>query len=276
MSAPCQSACSSWATSDDVCSPCDDYSFPAGVLDDMLAVASDLLFEWSGRRFPGSCADTVRPCTRATATGTPHFWGDQDGTTDRGLVVCGCQRGRRCGCTTLDEITLGGYPVTSITEVKIDGAVLDPARYRVDDFRWLVRLPDADGTNPGWPCCQNLALDPDQPDTFEVTFTYGTPPPRAGVSAAAALGCELALACQPETIGKCRLPRKVTQVVRQGVTIQLIDPSRLFQRDERGHLVVGLTEVDAFLSAYTRTAGGQGRAQVLSPDIGRRVRRAGT
>ena len=62
MGAVCTSSCSVWASVDDVCSPCDDYSFPAGLLDDMLAVASDILFELSGRRFPGSCSDIVRPC----------------------------------------------------------------------------------------------------------------------------------------------------------------------------------------------------------------------
>src|SRR3990167_2068070 len=62
MSSPCVSSCSVWASADDVCEPCSGYSFPAGLLDDMLAVASDILFELSGKRFPGSCSDIVRPC----------------------------------------------------------------------------------------------------------------------------------------------------------------------------------------------------------------------
>jgi len=112
---------------------------------------------------------------------------------------------------------------------------------------------------------------------FDVTFRYGRSPPPEGVRAAAVLGCELAIACQPETAGlRCRLPRNTVQVVRQGVTIQLLDPSKLFAPPARGQPVkTGLMEVDAFLSAYN-PGGISRRATLMHAGQHRRVRRAGT
>lgn len=272
MAAPSDGPCAPWATLADLCTPCDDYDFPAGVLDDALDAASWVLWEKTGRRWSGECEATVRPCTRSSAEQIP--------TGDGGRVVCGCQSGRTCGCGTLDEITLGGYPVVEVSQVRVResvGGVLQtftPAsgRYRVDDWRYLVRLNDADGTNLGWPCCQDLAQDVTGDGVyFDVTFTYGREPPTLGKRAAAVLGCELAIACVPETAGlKCRLPRRVQQVARQGLTITMLDPADFFDKGR-----TGLYEVDLFLG--TANPGGLARrAQLISPGLGRRVRRAGT
>jgi hypothetical protein len=241
-------------------------------MDDSLAMASDILFELTGRQFPGSCQETVRPCARRADSGggSPGgaVAGDPYGYAHGG---CGCQRSRECGCGGLSAISLGGYPVTQIDEVKVDGDVLAEDLYRVDDYRWLVRLPDADGTRPGWPCCQDLALASTEEGTFEVTFTYGTPPPPAGVRAAAVLGCELALACEPEQASKCRIPRRVQSIVRQGVSMELLIPEFEFLKNGR----TGLWEVDLFIFA-ANPAGLRRPMAVVSPDIPSRVTRAGT
>lgn len=269
MAASRTGACSSWATVADLCSPCDDYAFPAGLLTETLEMASDVLFELSGRRFPGVCTTTVRPCTRRAfeeyGPATPGF----QFFSPHVIVGCGCQRRARCGCGDPDAITLGGYPIIAITTVKVDGVALDAARYRVDDYRWLVRLADADGTNPGWPCCQDLSLADTEDDTFSVTFTYGSAPPAMGVRAAARLACELAMACEPEFAGKCLLSQRVQQVTRQGVTV-VLDRLDAIQED-----FTGIPEVDLFLRTYN-PAKLRRRAQVISPDIGRRVHRIGT
>lgn len=280
VSAPCKSACSPWTTSDDVqaCAPCGDVD--GAVLDDAIAAASDVLFELSGRQFPGSCRDVVRPCGRATFEAHPHDLvidsanADSPTSFGRPFIACGCNRGRHCGCSTLSEITLGGYPLTSITEIKVADdsnpdwpgtAVLDPARYRIDDYRWLVRLPNPDGSRPGWPCCQALELAAGEPDTFEVTFTYGVGPPPMGVRAANVLACQLALAC---TGGDgCRLPQRVTSITRQGLTMVLLDPFLFLERGRSG-----LYEVDLFLATYN-PSGIRRRAQIVTPGQPRRVRR---
>lgn len=276
MSAPCQNACSQWAEVADVGPPCSDYGFPSDLLDDALAIASDLLFELSGRRFPGSCRDVVRPCSRSIYepndyyVGGPYLSvGQVGGRTWGGWCSCN-RRQQQCGCSRLSELSLGAGPVSSIIEVKLDGAVLDPSRYRIDDFRWLVRLADEDGTNPGWPCCQRLDLDSGEADTFEVTFTYGTPPPPAGVWAAATLGCQLALAMNPDTAAKCKLPKRVLSMTRNGMTLQMLDPQTFLEKGK-----TGIYEVDLFLAAYNPN-GKRGRAQAVNVDLHKPVRRVDT
>lgn len=270
MSGPYVGVCTPWASTDDVCAPCEGVD--VDVLETSLTVASELLFELSGQRFPGICSDFVRPCgprphpdlpmdsdepvtTRSTATGIQ--------------IGCGCSGPRSCGCGGISEITLGVFPVVSVDRVLVDGAVLDPARYRVDDYRYLVRLPDADGSDATWPCCQNIEAASDQPDTFQVDVTYGATPPASGVRAAAVLGCQLTLAC---TGGEgCVLPRRVSTIVRQGVTLAVIDP--MLNLSEGGF---GLIEVAAFLDAYGPKRAKRMPSAVVNPDIHRAVRRAGT
>jgi hypothetical protein len=264
MGIPCQSVCSPWATVDDVCAPCDDDAFDLELLEDTLAIASDILYALSGHRFAGVCQDTVRP--NAQCNRDDRGWSQRN---QRWGSAGWPSTGTRC-CSGLSQVSLGGHPLTSIVEVKVDGEVLDSSLYRIDENRWLVRLPDADGSRPRWPCCQDLALASTEVDTFEVTFTYGVPPPAGGVRAAAALGCELALACQPETTGACRLNPRVTQLDRQGLSMVISNPADFFP-DGR----TGLPEVDLWLAAENPHKIRR-EATVLSPDIGPRVRRVGT
>ena len=74
----------------------------------MLAVASDILFELSGRRFPGSCSDIVRPCgqscyddpvwDRSVASDSigSHHHVEIGGGHIRN-IGCGCRNTRGCG-----------------------------------------------------------------------------------------------------------------------------------------------------------------------------------
>jgi hypothetical protein len=111
----------------------------------------------------------------------------------------------------------------SITSVKVDGVVLAAARYAVEDDRWLDRLPDADGTDRGWPGCQDLTLPDTALDTWSVTFVWGRPPPAGGQMAAAQLGGEIALDLAGSS--DCSLADGVTSMTRQGVTIEAVVPS---------------------------------------------------
>lgn len=255
MTAPSASTCSPWAEMGDVCSPCDDYSFDPTLLADSLQIASDVLYELTGRRWSGECEETIRPCGYRTS--------------DSGW--CGCTSSRGCGCRRLSELRLPGYPASAVTEVKIDGVVIDPARYRVDAHRWLVYLPESDtAERRGWPCCQRLDLPDTEEDTFSVTYTFGQDPPPGGIKAAAILGCQIALACQPETAGggRCRLPKRVTTITRQGVSMAVLDPMT-FVADG----LTGLTEVDLWVQS-TLIGASRRRASVFRPDTaGRAARR---
>lgn len=253
MGAPNQSVCEVWATEADLCEPCSNYEFDMSTMDTALQVASDILFELSGRRFAGSCTDVVRP------TGSRGCWSH----SSAGYA--------------LSEITLGAYPVTAITAVKVredkGGTLetLDSSLYRIDNYRKLVRLDDPNGNNPGWPSHQDMGQDESGDGVFfEVELSYGIAPPPAGVHAAAALACELAQACSPDSIGKCRLPKRAQSIVRQGLTVEFIDAAQFLADD-----LTGLYEVDLFLRTYN-PAGLRRSAAVLSPDLPPRVRRAGT
>lgn len=261
---PQTGVCSPWATGEEVCAACNDVFVDPDLVDIMLGVASDALFLLSGRQFAGTCRDTVRPCGCSGGTG-PAYW-------SRGRS-CGCLSGRRCGCTTVGEISLGAYPVTDIVSVKVDGDTLAASQYRIDDHRWLVRLPDADGSNPGWPHCNRMDLATTEDSTFEVTFDYGIAPPTGGSRAAASLACQLALACNPDSDDTCRLPQRVRSIVRAGVSMDMavvLDPLELFREGR-----TGLVEVDLWL-ASVNPHGIRRRATVHSPDLQRSVRRAGT
>jgi len=240
MAAPSTGVCAPWAVAADVTTgPCSSAEAPAGftnaMLDAGLQVASDVLFHLTGRAWPGVCSATVRPCGYRS----PVPW------TVRGTGWCGCNTSQDCACGGLSEILLPGRPIVSITQVKIDGAVLASARYRIDDYRSLVYLPESDSAiRQGWPCCQRLDLADSALDTWSVSYTFGTSPPVGGVMAAKSLGCELALAMSPETVGMCRLPKRITSITRQGVSLAILDPLTLFADG-----LTGIPEVDLWVSS---------------------------
>lgn len=267
MAEPRVSTCSPWATIDDFCPPCLDVDdLPDEMLDRMLQIASDLLFEATARRFPGTCTTTVRPCSQRIYHDPMRRY-DGSWTFD-----CGCSGPSSCGCPRPSEITLGVEPIVEITEVVVNGEILTPDLYRVDDYRTLVRLRDPDGSYQSWLCCQDILLPDTEDNTFSVTFTYGTSPPPAGVLAAAVLACELAIQCgvvSGEGI-ECRLPRRVVSLTRQGVSMILQDPTQtLFQKRW------GIPEIDQFVALYNPYALTR-QASVLSPDYPQRVRHIDT
>lgn len=285
---PAVSTCSPWAAPTDVAAACTatpgvlDVGVNTTVLDLSLQVASDVLFQLSGLQFSGSCADTVRPIARILGRdhgrpvrsyqgplgGNNSFlygwsgagaWWPFNGTTNQEELADG---------TLLPSIDLGVYPLTGITQVLIDGVVVDPTTYAIHDDRHLVRLgveaaPGSD-VNPGWPYSQLMDLPSTQVNTFEVSFTYGVPPPPAGMLGAAELAWQLYLSNTNPT--KCQLPGRATHITRQGVTATLLDPLTFFAR---GH--TGLYTADMFL-ASVNPAGLRRRASVYTPDINPRTR----
>lgn len=246
MTLPSAGPCAPWAVADDVCAPCAGLTFDTGVLENALLRASEILFALSGRQFAGACEATERPCGS-----------------------CGCEP-NRCGCGSLSKVRLGGSPIRAVSEVIVDGVILDTSTYRVDDYRYLVRLRDLDGSRHSWPCCQDLSLDPTEPKTWQVTYTYGADVPLSGVAAAAELGCQLALACDPQAGAVCQLPQRVTSIVRQDVSMAILDPFTFLDDGK-----TGLYNVDLFLKAFN-PAGLRRRATAVSPDSRSAVSRIGT
>jgi hypothetical protein len=254
--------CTDWIDGEDVAACCDVESSDGTIFDTVAHEASALLFQLSGRQFAGTCSRTVRPCRTRCA------WPLQ--VLSRGYVVTWAGWGWGwgygwqnwwgaevpCGCRHLSTVRLAGYPVQSVDEVKIDGAVVDPATYRLDRMRKLVRVrPSSTDDFLMWPSCQALDLPDTESGTFSVTYTYGQDPPELGRSAAAQLACELYKSCQGQA---CALPRGTVRATRQGVTIDkvaLMDfvfvPTKLASRGSvrTSGWRTGMTLVDAFLNS---------------------------
>jgi hypothetical protein len=125
--------------------------------------------------------------------------------------------------------------VASITEVVIDGAVLDPAAYRVDDRRLLVRQ---DGQC--WPEEQDLGLPDGVEGSWSVTYLQGIPLDAGGSFALSVYLCELWKLC---TGARCRLPLNAEGVFRQGINVDFADANLDLLSGSR----TGIPEVDAWL-----------------------------
>lgn len=219
-----------------------------------IDVASWVLFNLSGRRYPGEREQTIRPVRRPTGGYVPATF-DGSSWSATGIAQRWLRRWASTPGPGVSEVALPNYPVTQVVEVLVDGAVIPANLYRVDDWRTLVYLPDPDDPSDigSWPVCQDLDAASTEPGTWEVTYQWGTSPPLAGRRAAAALAAEFCRAVD-ESLGECRLPSRATSITRQGVTTSLVDPLTVF---DSGY--TGVPIVDQFLSAER---------------VGRRTRRA--
>jgi hypothetical protein len=118
-------------------------------------------------------------------------------------------------------------------EVVIEGVVLDESEYRLEgDLLYRV------GTD--WPK-QDLTRPLDEPGTWSVTYLRGNPPPPGSAKLVGQLAAEFLAACNG---GKCRLPRRVRSVTRQGVTYDMVDPTDIYATGK-----TGIPEVDLWLSS---------------------------
>ncbi|MFC8723769.1 hypothetical protein [Streptomyces bacillaris] len=207
------------------------------VIDRWTLVASQILWGLSGRRW-GPCPVTVRPCRRACAesSGPVSFqagavgpWVPYIGADGvwRNASLCGC--GSDCSCGELCEVRLVG-PVYDVVSVSVDGVTLLPedGAYRVDDPGLLVRT---DGEC--WPTCQDMAAPEGAEGTFAVTYRIGLPLDEAAVAAVSELTCHFIQGCSPGACG-CRANRSVSRMTRQGVELQLPDPTLLYSEGRTG------------------------------------------
>jgi hypothetical protein len=211
----------------------------------------------------GTCTMIARPCAACCAYGagfslgaggwfSPYLYGG------RVYNGCGCASMLGCGCgAPAASVHLDG-PVADVVQVLVDGLVVDPAAYVVRGST-LVRI---DGGV--WPMSQDLTLPPTEAGTFQVTYVQGTPLSVAGQRALSAFMIELEKARCGDL--SCKLPARVTNVVREGVTYTLMDdPSSILDGGR-----TGIAEVDQWLAAIN-PSGARTRMRVYSPDVRRRT-----
>jgi hypothetical protein len=230
--------------------------------------ASELLWRLTAGRY-GECSELVRPCRMDCATPPPAYdrYPPAGGPAFTPTVwagrwvniVCGCVG--PCGCGgQVFEVSLPG-PIIQVDAVKVDGELLSAAAYRVDDGKRLIRV---DGEP--WPACQRLDLADSEQGTWSVAYSRGRAVPAGGRRAAAALTVEIWKACSGDK--SCRLPQRVQQIVREGVTMTLLDPLEYLDKAR-----TGLVDVDLWLAAVN-PHGQRSPSSVWSPDM-QRMRRPG-
>lgn len=221
--------------------------------------ATLVLWASTGRQY-GLCDLTVRPCVSQFTgqfgyfwdNGTfmpymPYLWGGQWFN-----APCCCDGMCCCGARPFTEVRLLG-PVAGIIAVTIDGTLVDPSVYRVDNQQTLVRQ---DGDR--WPICTDYNLPAGEVGTWTVEYCQGTPVPPALTVAAGSLAVEFLKACAGSA---CRLPGRVTSVVRSGVSVTMVDLDTLFKLG-----LTGLVEVDMVIRSLNPN-GLTHRSRVYTPDV---------
>lgn len=244
-------------------------SYPLPVQQRAVQLATEIMWAFSGHRF-GLCELTIRPCRQPIRCGRAGFsWGGYGPYGSNDLLNpyvgadglwrnggCGGCAGE-CGCSKLCKIALDG-PIYKVTEILTQGGV-------VPDTAWVVynatAIPQIVRTDGGcWLDCQDLSQPDNAAEALAVTYLKGTPVPAAGRAAAGILASEIAKSC---TAQACRLPTRVSQMVREGLTFNMIDPLAMFKQGR-----VGIPEIDMWL-ASVNPASIVRPMGVFSPDINR-------
>jgi hypothetical protein len=250
-----QVLCSAWATRGDLT----DAQLALGTDEDWdrwLLVASEILYELSGRQWRGT------GCTYTAALrGHPPEQGSGAWPYYRSWGMT-----RTSPAYWWFPLSLGGFwpvyrpteprpyavklphdGVSAITSVTVGGVALDPSAYRLAAGSWLERT---DGHSfAHWL------------DTLVIEYEYGRAPSASGVGAAIALAWELGKSEVGDST--CRLPKRVTSISRQGLSVAVIDSMDFFKIRK-----TGLADVDLWLTAVNPD-GRKRRARVISPDIPR-------
>lgn len=225
--APAWGLCDAWITDaqlTDGCAACDtDLTHISETIRGYArTLASEVLFELTGRRWPGRCAVTEeRPCG-------PH--------------LTGC-----CECGMLRSVRLSNGPVhrDSIT-VTLDGEVVPDAEVGLVRDREVIFLRATANDAPRfWPCCQRLDLPLTEVGTYGIEYEYGNLPPEGSIIPTTMLARDYALACgSGGSCAACEIPDNVQNLVRQGVALTMPDPRSLLTDGFTG---VGVT--DAWLAS---------------------------
>lgn len=232
--------CAPWATVTDLPESRPDLTDPEW--EQLLLQATEILWALSGRQWSGlegagcTASATLRDhggsCGWWPSVGWDWVWGRE--FLPRGRNQPHVVRLPHDEVLAVDSVVIGG---AAFTAWRAEG----PWLYRTDGLGWS-------------------GLD------VVVAYHWGSAPPTGGVIACVALALEFAKALTGDSA--CRLPKRVTSVTRQGMSMTLIDP-QTFLKDGR----TGLGDVDLWLVSVNPKARAE-RGSVWSPDVPR-ARRSG-
>ena len=232
------------------------------------AMATSLLWEWTGRRF-GRCPDTIRPqvldwCEVGYSSGSFSTFEGSGPYAQHSDGYAGAAPYRRGSITryrskmirrsiSRTSVELGGS-VTEVVDVTVGGLTLDPSAYILEDGH-LIRVDGGE-----WPQLAAGEVPGDgEPGSFVVRVLRGVEVPHGGQIAAGLLACEIAKALCGDS--HCRLPERIQTITRQGVTVGFMDQ---FEGLEDGR--TGIWAIDAWVSSVR---GAARRVGVASPDYRR-------
>ncbi|QWY84366.1 head-to-tail adaptor [Mycobacterium phage Knocker] len=198
-------------------------------------IAVSVMWALSGRQF-GLTDATVRPCRTnlrnhhgpGPVTSYLLSW-EGNGWIN---VPCGCSGA--CREAGPNVVHLPG-PVHSVQRVEVNGNDL-PANVWVLEGTRLYRRESP------WPA-QNLNRPLGDIGTWGVHYRRGIEVP-VGVDELTGILAKEMLTAINDDVGRCRLPRTVTTVSRQGVTYRAYDPAVIYRQGK-----TGLAEIDLWLSS---------------------------
>lgn len=146
-------------------------------------------------------------------------------------LACGCTSG--CQHRSSDATLMLPTAVAEVIEVWIDGALIDPAEYRVRG-RYLTRITGS------WPQRQDMDRDPfTEQETFAIQYRPGRDLGLMGERALGVLVKEFLRACAGSK--KCALPSNIQTLSRQGATFNV-------ERDSLAGGVMGIRDVDFYIA----------------------------
>jgi len=254
-----------WADHTNALPPAQSEEMDAERCDLAMAMASEVLYQLTKRKYPGAQVDTIRPLARWRSYQGPPQWWQSYGQLRPAYGWCSCNRSDgQFGCASIPQIRLPGFPVGNVDDivVKIDGAEF--TQFDLQDSRYLVRI---DGQ--GWPCCQDLTKSDDEVNTWSVQYPWGRTPPVGGQLAAAVLGSDLYVALDPATQDQSIVGERIRTVTRNGITVAMADPETLFKDGLTGLPVVDLWIISELLGNERRPG------KIIVPGVRRRARRIG-
>lgn len=244
---------------DTSCIPADWAQVDESIREMAVMLASSSLHALSAYSV-GGCPITIRPCASQCATLPAYdlygpggrLWAP--GITASGLWVNNAGLGGSCGASC--EFTLPP-PVGGIQSIKVDGAELPRADFRLDNNNVLVYQGGGDCP---FRAEQDLSLPDSEPGTWSITYLNARRVDRLAAKAAAHLAYEFALACGDSKVrAKCRLPANVKAITRMGMTMELnvgVWPAGF----------TGVQEVDAWI-AVVNPRQRKGQTRLYSPDV---------
>jgi len=221
-------ACEPFIEREDVTCDCD--AFDDDEIDELIDQASDLIAILTGGKITGGCTKTVRPVAD---------------------TACSPFAERPLSASNRKQILLFG-PNPTVTEVKIDGVVLNPTEYVMVNDVYLTRV---DGV---WPGNKNPLLPDTNDNTFSITYQVGHLPKLAKM-AAAELVCDWVKSDVRVGFNRA-LPHGARSVSMAGVNIVLEQTLEEIRR--RSILLPSMVRL---LTGYAPDAGQP--SAVFSPEI---------